>query len=152
MKPCISCRTVVGELLPPGGILYEGDHWIFCLREKPLLVAGQGFIVLKRHCETMTELSLAEAVELGVVMQRVSVALTEVVGAEKVHFGLYAEEVKHLHVHVTPRTKNLPAGNIPLTLLSLWYGWLAKIRVRKGIPPSDLLPVAEDLKSKLAPR
>jgi diadenosine tetraphosphate (Ap4A) HIT family hydrolase len=146
MTSCISCRTVAGEILPPGGILFEGIYWSFFLRDKPLLVAGQGFIVLKRHCESMADLTPAEVAELGVLMQRVSVALIKVVGAEKVHFGLYAEDVKHLHLHVTPRTTALPAGNIPLTLLSLWYGLLAKIGIRQGMDDESVKRVAERVK------
>jgi diadenosine tetraphosphate (Ap4A) HIT family hydrolase len=136
--------------LPPGGILFEGEYWCFFLRDKPLLVAGQGFVVLKRHCENIAELTPAETAELGVVMQRVSVTLAEVVGAEKVHFGLYAEDVKHIHLHVTPRTAALPAGNIPLTLLSLWYGLLAKTGVRQGIDDESVKRIAEKMKAVLA--
>lgn len=145
MENCVSCRTVAGEILPPGGILFEGEYWIFFLRDKPLLVVGQGFIVLKRHCENMRDLTMAEAAELGAVIQTVSGVLTEVIGAEKVHFGLYAEDVKHLHLHVTPRTATLPAGNIPLTLLAVWYGLLARVGLRKAVDARIVIDVASRL-------
>lgn len=141
---------MAGEILPPGGILFQGEYWCFFLHHRSLLVAGQGFIALRRHCETLAGLSSAEAAELGIVMQRVSAALTEVVGAEKVHFGLYAEDVKHLHVHVIPRTSTLPAGNIPLTLLSVWYRFLATIGLRQTVSPESVSRVASQLKAALA--
>jgi len=74
---------------------------------------GQGFIVLKRHCEDVGALTAEEAATLGEVMRRAAVAFTQVLAPERVHFGLYAEEVRHVHLHVLPRTRDLPAGNIP---------------------------------------
>ena len=145
MENCVSCRTVAGEILPPCGIMFEGEYWIFVLRENPLLVAGQGLILLKRHCESMAELTMAEATELGSVMQIVNGVLTEVVGAEKVHFGLYAEEVKHLHLHVTPRTATLPKGNIPLMFLAVWYRIMTRLRLRKAMDGRSSIDVASRL-------
>lgn len=152
MGNCLACSTIAGATLPPGGILFEGEYWLFFLREKPLLVAGQGFIVLKRHCETIAELSKGEAAELGAVMQAVNVVLTEVIDAEKIHFGWYAEAVEHLHLHVTPRTAPLPKGNIPLTFLAVWYGLLARIGLRKAVDGRIVLDVASRLHHAFAQR
>jgi len=40
--------------VPPGGIVYDYAHWVIFLRSRPLPTPGQGFIVLKRHCEVDT--------------------------------------------------------------------------------------------------
>ena len=65
---CISCQTVAGEYQPPGGILYDNGCWILFLSARPPLIAGQGFIVLKRHCENVADLTRAEQESLGVMI------------------------------------------------------------------------------------
>jgi diadenosine tetraphosphate (Ap4A) HIT family hydrolase len=147
---CVSCQTVQSHLHPPGGILYENTGWIVFLRSRPPLVAGQGFIVLKRHCESVAELTLEEQTTLGAAMTKTAPALTLVLKPEKVHFGLYAEGVKHIHLHVTPRLPALPAGNIPLTLLSIWLGFLQQIKLRKPISDDSVLAIAEQLRQAFA--
>ncbi len=86
---CVSCRTLAGEIAPPGGIVYDHAHWVMFMRSRPLLTPGQGFIVLKRHCEDVGALTSAEAAALGEVMRRTTVAYTQVLAPECVHFGLY---------------------------------------------------------------
>jgi len=144
---CVSCRTVSGEVQQPGGIVYDSPDWIVFLRSKPPLVAGQGFIVLKRHCETVAELTRAEQESLGVIMAATARAMSAALQPEKVHFGLYAEDVKHIHLHFTPRVAALPAGNIPLLWLSMWYGLLERLQLRQPIPDAQVAAIAAKLKA-----
>ncbi len=144
---CVSCRTLQGDIQPPGGILYQNEYWAFFLGSTPPLVAGQGFIVLKRHCENVAELNQAEQETLGVTIAKIAQAMSVVLQPEKVHFGLYGESVKHIHLHVTPRVATLPAGNIPLVWLSVWIGILEKLKLRKPIADASVEAVAERLKA-----
>ena len=146
---CISCSTVLGNRQPPGGIVYQDDHWAFFLRSRPLLAPGQGFIVLRHHCERLSDLTLAELQALGPMMQRAEYALDQVLKPTKVHFGLYAEAVQHIHLHVLPRMPNLPAGNIPVTLLSAWYDVLARIGLRRPYPDAMVADVAHRLRDAM---
>lgn len=148
---CVSCRTVAGVVRPPGGIVYDSAHWIVFLRTRPLLIPGQGFIVLKRHCEDVAELTPEEAAALGVVMQRVAAAYAGTLAPERVHFGLYGEGVRHIHLHVMPRVSGLPPGNIPLTLLEQWYVLLARLGVRRGASDEAVSQVAERLRDAFGP-
>jgi len=116
------------------------------LRSRPRLVAGQGFIVLKRHCENVAELTIAEQTLLGVMMTKTAQAMMAVLKPEKMHFGLYAEDVKHIHLHVTPRTAALPAGNIPLVWLSTWYGLVERLKLRQPISDAAVTAVGEGLR------
>ena len=45
---CISCPTLAGEVVPPGGIVYDDADWMVFLRSRPLLTPEQEVIVLKR--------------------------------------------------------------------------------------------------------
>ena len=144
---CVSCRSVQGDIHPPGGILYQNACWVVFLRSKPPLVAGQGFIVLKRHCENVAELHPQEQETLGLTMAKTAQAMSIVLRPEKVHFGLYGESVKHIHLHVMPRLSTLPAGNIPLMWLSVWRGSLESLKLRKPISDVAVASVALQLKA-----
>jgi diadenosine tetraphosphate (Ap4A) HIT family hydrolase len=147
---CVSCRTLAGELVPPGGIVYDHAHWVVFLRSRPLLTPGQGLIVLKRHCEDVAALTTEEAATLGEAMRRTAKAYTQVLAAERVHFGLYAEDVRHVHLHVLPRTRALPAGNIPTTLLGAWYAVLQRLRLRQAYGDDQVVQVASMLHAAFA--
>lgn len=82
-RNCLSCQTITGKSTPPGGIIYKNDHWLVFLDACPLLVSGQGFIVLKRHCETLEELTDNELATLGPVMRYTSQAMTRVLQPQR---------------------------------------------------------------------
>jgi diadenosine tetraphosphate (Ap4A) HIT family hydrolase len=147
---CPSCATLSGRNVPPGGILYDDSHWVVFLRSRPLLVPGQGFIVLKRHCEHLSELTPAELAALGSMLQHTQCAYDRVLQPAKVHFGLYAEAVKHLHLHILPRMPSMPAGNIPMTLLHVWTEVLASVRLKRPFPDAMVVDVAGQLRQAFA--
>lgn len=146
---CIVCATLAGARRPPGGMLYEDACWAFFLRARPLLAPGQGFIALKRHCERLSDLRPDEAHTLGPMLQRVEAALTHVLTPARVHFGIYGEAAPHLHVHVVPRMPNMPAGNIPISILHAWYDVLSRLRLRQGYSDEAVVAVAQRLRAKL---
>lgn len=145
-EQCISCATLAGDNQPPGGIVYEDAYWVFFLRSRPLLVPGQGFIVLKRHCERLNDLTPAELAALGPMMQQTQVALDLVLNPAKVHFGLYAEGVKHIHLHVFPRMPAMPAGNILIAFLQVWYEFLVYLRLKQPFFDTTVADVARQLR------
>jgi diadenosine tetraphosphate (Ap4A) HIT family hydrolase len=143
---CVSCATLSGARPPPGGILYDDTHWVVFLRARPLLAPGQGFMVLKRHCEHLGELIPDELAALGRVMRHTQCAYDLAIQPAKVHFGLYAEGVKHLHLHVIPRMPDMPAGNIPLTFLHVWSELLAVMRLKRPFADAVVQEAAERLR------
>ncbi len=110
------------------------------------VVPGQGFIVLKRHCERLHDLTPAELAALGPIMRQTQVALDRVLNPAKVHFGLYAEGVKHIHLHVFPRMPTMPAGNIPITFLQVWYELLVYLRLKQPFFDTTVADVAMQLR------
>ena len=132
---CISCATLSGAFKPPGGIVYETPKWIVVLRANPVRFACLPLIILKRHVEDMASLDREESSSLGRIMQQTAQALSDVLRPAKVHFGIYAEEVKHIHVHVFPRMPNMPPGNIPNLWIGQWMAVLHALRLKK--PYSD---------------
>jgi diadenosine tetraphosphate (Ap4A) HIT family hydrolase len=146
-EDCISCTTLAGTTPAPGGLVYQDNYWAFFLRARPLLVPGQGFVVLKRHCEHLSDLTAAELAALGPMMQRTTYGLDQVLKPAKVHFGLYGEAVQHLHLHVLPRIATLPASNITVTLLGIWYTVLERIGLKHGYPDTVVADIAQRLRA-----
>lgn len=67
-------------------------------------------LVARRHIAAIDEMTEDEAVELGVLMRRVSVALKEVTGCVKTYVIQFAEAAEHPHVHfhIIPRMADQP--------------------------------------------
>lgn len=146
MEKCLSCDTVSGRFQPPGGVVYENDYWLVVLRAKPLRNPCYPFIILKRHCEHVHELSAEEAASLGQTMKLTAQAVMKVIKPAKIHFGLYAEEVKHLHVHVFPRMPDMIAGNKPNRQINRLYERLARWGLKRPYPDEEVAMIAESLR------
>jgi diadenosine tetraphosphate (Ap4A) HIT family hydrolase len=71
---------------------------------------GWLIVVVRRHIESVDELTDPEAVELGRLIRRVSLALKEVTGCLKTYVIQFAESAEHPHVHfhIIPRMANQP--------------------------------------------
>jgi diadenosine tetraphosphate (Ap4A) HIT family hydrolase len=64
----------------------------------------------------------------------------------KVHFGIYAEDVKHIHVHVFPRMPDMPPGNIPNVWIEQWMSFLQALGLKKVYSDEIVAPYAENLR------
>ena len=73
-------------------------------------VPGWLVLVLRRHVTALADMTEDEASELGPLLQSVSRALHEVTGCAKTYVVQFAEAADHphVHVHVIPRSPNLP--------------------------------------------
>jgi diadenosine tetraphosphate (Ap4A) HIT family hydrolase len=129
---CISCATISGSFTPPGGIVFEHLQWMVVLQAKPVHFACLPFIILKRHCEHIAELEPEESASLGQLLTLTARALDQVLHPAKIHFGIYAEQVKHIHVHVFPRMPNMPVGNIPNLWIGQWLQFLHTLGLKKA--------------------
>jgi diadenosine tetraphosphate (Ap4A) HIT family hydrolase len=67
-------------------------------------------LVIRRHIEAIAEMTEDEAVELGILIRRVSVALKEITGCVKTYVIQFAEmaEHPHVHFHIVPRMADQP--------------------------------------------
>lgn len=142
----MSCAIVSGSLPTPGGIVFEGRKWIVTLRARPVRIPCLPVIILRRHCEHVADLDEEESSSLGLVMRLTARALEDVLHPAKVHFGIYAESVKHLHVHVFPRMPNMPAGNIPNLWIGRWMDFLQTLGLKKPYPDEVVAGYAQKLR------
>jgi diadenosine tetraphosphate (Ap4A) HIT family hydrolase len=67
-------------------------------------------LVIRRHIEAIAEMTEDEAVELGILIHHVSVALKEITGCVKTYVIQFAEAAEHPHVHfhIVPRMADQP--------------------------------------------
>jgi diadenosine tetraphosphate (Ap4A) HIT family hydrolase len=144
-QSCISCATVSGSILPPGGVVFETSNWIVVLRANPIRVPCLPLIILKRHCEQIADLNGEESSSLGRLLTLTAQVLTDVLQPARVHFGIYAESVKHIHVHVFPRMPDMPAGNIPNLWIEAWMNALHSLGLKKAFPNETVAHYAKKL-------
>ena len=112
-SPCKTCELTARRRLgkaPLWDSIYQTNFWDVAHAFNTSL-PGWLVLVLQRHIESLDELTDQEAVELGLLIRRVSLSLKTVVGCVKTYVIQFAEHEDHPHVHfhIVPRMTNQPA-------------------------------------------
>jgi diadenosine tetraphosphate (Ap4A) HIT family hydrolase len=106
METCFLCRKHIGqETAPPGGYLYEDEHWMICHAQPQMGPLGTLFIESKRHFLDYAEMTDEESTSLGYVMRKVYYALKLHAEAERVYQVTLLEGIPHFHSWLVPRRK-----------------------------------------------
>ena len=106
MKTCFICRKHNGkEAAPPGGYIYEDEHWMFCHALAQLGPLATLFIESKRHFLDYAEMTDEESASLGNVMRRIYHALTSHTNAERIYQVTLIEGVPYILSWLVPRRK-----------------------------------------------
>jgi diadenosine tetraphosphate (Ap4A) HIT family hydrolase len=109
---CQTCELVArrdrGEA-PPWDAIYRSQYWDV-VHSYNTSLPGWLVLVARRHMAAIDEMSDEEAVELGRLLRRVSLALKETTGCGKTYVVQFAEAADHPHVHfhVVPRMADQP--------------------------------------------
>ena len=147
---CFSCQVIAGNVSQPGGILFENEYWTVRSRSHPVFIPGYLFIILKRHCENITQLTKEEADALGPTIKRTCEAIEHVISPERIYVASYGEGVKHIHFHITPRTASMPAGNGAVFLYHRWRELLYRLGMKSvAYSETDTLQTVSLLKAHL---
>jgi histidine triad (HIT) family protein len=110
MEDCYVCKKQNGQIVMPGGAIYEDDlvyasH--LCNEEGPTYL-GYLMAETKRHTPSFEDLTDAEAQAIGLLVARLSRALRACIGAEHIYAFKMGDHVPHLHVHVVGRYPGAP--------------------------------------------
>jgi diadenosine tetraphosphate (Ap4A) HIT family hydrolase len=106
MEDCFICRKHNGqEDAPPGGYIYEDEHWMVCHAPGKLGPVGTLFIESRRHFLDYAEMTDEESVSLGHVMRKTYRALRLHTDAERIYQVTLLEGVPHFHSWLVPRRK-----------------------------------------------
>jgi diadenosine tetraphosphate (Ap4A) HIT family hydrolase len=112
MKTCKTCELIARRdagNAPLWDCIHRTQYWDV-VHSYNTALPGWLVLVLRRHSEAIDALTDAEAAELGILLQRTSLALKEVTGCVKTYVMQFAEmaEHPHVHFHVVPRMADLP--------------------------------------------
>jgi len=106
MDTCFICRKHKGlEPSPPGGYIYEDNHWMVCHAPGKLGPLGTLFIESRRHFLDYAEMTVEEAASLGNVLKKVYAELREYTEAERIYQLSTMEGQPHYHSWLVPRRK-----------------------------------------------
>ena len=109
---CLVCRKHRGEVIVPGGVIYENDliyisHAQLWGEEKDHYL-GHVFVESKRHVAELADLTEIEAQVIGLYTSRVAKALLHTEGMEHIYAFVIGDGVPHVHVHVIGRYPGAP--------------------------------------------
>ena len=112
MKYCKTCELIARRdagITPLWDCIHRTQFWDV-VHSYNTALPGWLVLVARRHIEAIDELTDEEAVELGILLRRVSLALKEVTGCLKTYVIQIAEAAEHPHVHfhIIPRMANQP--------------------------------------------
>jgi len=101
------------------GFVYEDEHW-YAQPPAKQVVPGHLLLVAKRHFLDASEMQPDEANSLGSVLGKLTTALKQAVGAERVYVVTVVERTPHWHTWLIPRaadseTRGTPYLNTVLT-------------------------------------
>ena len=108
---CISCaeeKQISADR--PETAIWLSNEWRVAHASGSSLL-GWLVIIPRRHVEGAHELNASESATLGLLLQKVSLALVEELGCSKTYVVMFAEApgFTHVHFHVVPRAEDLPA-------------------------------------------
>jgi diadenosine tetraphosphate (Ap4A) HIT family hydrolase len=108
---CSGCAEVA-RASSPGGVIYEDGFWVVSHHTNAYCDPGELIVRIRRHCESLSELSTPEATSLGPILRAAVSALEQVTGAERVYAMSFNERVRHVHFLLLPRSADMPRGHV----------------------------------------
>ena len=141
MRTCKTCELIAqrnADVAPLWDSILRTPYWDV-VHSYDTALPGWLVLVARRHITAVDELIDAEAIELGQLIRRTSIALKEVVGCVKTYVIQFAERVDHPHVHfhIIPRMVDQPEERNG----TLIFGYL-------GVPEEER--VSEDMMNTIA--
>lgn len=122
MAHCYTCELVARRdagQAPLWDAILRAQHWDV-VHSYNTSLRGWLVLVARRHMAAIAEMTEAEAVELGSLIRRVSLALQEVTGCLKTYVIQFAEHPDHPHVHfhIVPRLADQPEARRSTNIFS----------------------------------
>lgn len=143
-RPCFICRMVAGDVMFPENLVYEDDGSLVFLDGYPRAY-GYTLVAPKEHREQVTgDFSLDEYLRLQGLVYKVSEAVREEVGAERMYLYTFGSNQgnAHAHWHVVP----LPPEVSYEDQQGSWASWDDGVL---EIPPEEMAALAERIGSRL---
>jgi diadenosine tetraphosphate (Ap4A) HIT family hydrolase len=145
---CSACAEVAGELTAPGGVILDDGLWFVSHHTGAFTDPGELIVKTRRHCESVAELTPAEADSLGPVLRTAVAALDRVVVAERIYAVSFNERLRHLHFLLLPRTAAMPRGHVISDLYRRARNLLRRLRILRNPTPAARAEVATRIRQE----
>jgi diadenosine tetraphosphate (Ap4A) HIT family hydrolase len=152
MNGCSACAEIAGELSAPGGIIFDDGLWFVSHHTGPHTDAGELIAKTRRHCESLSELTLAEAAALGPLLRTCVAAITHVVVSERIYAVSFNERIRHVHFLLLPRTAAMPRGHVISDIYRRIRALLRKSGVARNPTVEERAAVAARIRQELERR
>jgi len=126
---CSACAEIEGVISAPGGVIHDDGLWFVSHHTGPYTDPGELIVKTRRHCESLSELTDAEARALGPVLHAAVAVLERVIRPERVYAVSFNERLRHVHFLLLPRTADMPRGHI----ISDLYRRFRNLRRKAGL-------------------
>ncbi|MDQ3793340.1 MAG: HIT family protein [Actinomycetota bacterium] len=143
-QPCFVCRLVAGDRDMPRYVFHEDDESVAFLDGYPRAY-GYSLVAPREHREQVTgDFTLDEYLELQRLVYRVSEAVRQEVGAERMYLYTFGSNGgnAHVHWHVVP----LPPGVPYEEQQGAWAGWDSGVL---KIPQEEMAALAARISARL---
>ena len=143
-QPCFVCRMVDGDVRFPENIIHEDDETLVFLDGYPRAY-GYTLVAPKEHREQVTgDFTVGKYLDLQRLVYRVTEAVREEVGAERMYIFTFGsnEGNSHVHWHVVP----LPPGVPYEDQQGAWTSWSRGVL---EIPPEEMASLASRIGTRL---
>jgi diadenosine tetraphosphate (Ap4A) HIT family hydrolase len=97
-----NCCDIFTKFETELGTYAENEHWLVAVRPKQVTL-GASVLMLKRHAQGLAELTPAELIAFGEIVQTLEAKLGSAFAYEKVNYLMLMMADSHLHFHVIPR-------------------------------------------------
>jgi len=144
---CPICEEVAGRTTAPGGPIYDDGLWLVSHHTGAWADPGEVLVKLRRHCESLGQLTPAESAALGPILRAGVAAIEHAIGPERTYVALFNERVRHLHFYLLPRTRTLPAGHVTSDLYKKARTYLRRAGIARNPTPADRAAMAERLRT-----
>jgi diadenosine tetraphosphate (Ap4A) HIT family hydrolase len=142
---CHTCKSISGEKrISPGPTLYDGKFWLV-EHAYPCALKGWLVLVLKRHVESLHELSRDEFLELASLQHQLAQLLFREFDCEKEYSICLAEaeHFHHIHFHLIPKPRDLPNELKASKIFAM-----LQVEKEEAVPPDEIRALCEHLKAR----
>lgn len=143
---CSACAEITGQISAPGGIIHDDGMWFVSHHTGVFTDPGELIVKLRRHCESLAELTPAEAQALGSVLRAAVAALDRVVVAERIYAMSFNERLRHVHFLLLPRTRAIPRGHVISDLYRRGRNLLRRVGLLRNPTPAERAAAAEQIR------
>jgi diadenosine tetraphosphate (Ap4A) HIT family hydrolase len=117
-------------------VILDDGLWFVSHHTGAFTDPGELIVKTRRHCESLAELTPAEADSLGPVLRAAVAALDGVVVAERIYAVSFNERLRHLHFLLLPRTAAMPRGHVISDLYRRARNLLRRLGILRNPTPA----------------